>query len=67
MIINYFRGLFSGKSPQEAHTNAVNGEIKRVNPLNTQYKIGDTITNPAGISGEVVGFNENGSPIIRRK
>lgn len=67
MIINFFKGIGQNYSPREAHDAALRAEVSRTNPLSVKYKIGDIITNPAGISAEVVGFNENGSPIVRRK
>ena len=67
LIVNFFKNLSSGSSPQESQVNAVKTEVNRTNPLSIKYKVGDTVTNSNGISGEVVGFNDNGSPIIKRK
>lgn len=67
MLINFFRELQNGSSPKEAHDTAIKTEITRTNPLYTKYKIGDVITNSNNVSGEVIGFNDNGSPIIKRK
>lgn len=67
MLVNYFKGINSGASPRVAHDEAVISEMNRTNPLSVKYKEGDIVTNPNGVSGEVVGFNENGSPIIRRR
>ena len=67
LIINFFKNLASGKSPKDAHDESMKNEINRTNPLSMKYKIGDTITNSRGQSAEVIGFNENGSPILKRK
>lgn len=67
MVVNFFNGIKSGQSPKAAHDQALRSEIQRTNNLSVKYKVGDIVTNPAGLSGEVVGFNEYGSPIIKRK
>ena len=67
MIVNFFKGIISGKSVQDAHTEAVKSEINRTNPLSVKYKVGDIITNSKGESAEIVGFNDNGSPMLKRK
>jgi hypothetical protein len=67
LLGNFLKGIMSGKSAQEAHTEAVQSEVNRTNPLNTKYKLGDIITNSKGEMAEVTGFNENGSPIVKRK
>lgn len=68
MIVNFFRAKSEGKSAQEAHYEAVKSEINRNNPLSVRYKIGDIVTNPkTGQSAEVIGINDNGSPVLKRK
>lgn len=67
MVANFFNELSQGAAPKSAYANSVNAEKTRVNPLYTKYEVGDLVTNPQGVSGEVTGFNENGSPIIKRK
>jgi len=67
MLVNFFNAINKGSSPKEAHEAAVKTEVGRTNPLSLKYKVGDVVTNPQGISGEIIGFNDNGSPIIRRK
>lgn len=67
MIVNFFKSITSGKSPQDAHTEAVKSEINRTNSLSIKYKVGDIITNSKGESAEIVGFDDNGSPMLKRK
>ena len=67
ILDNFFKFLNGGQSPQDAHTNAVNTNVIKDNPLPIKHKLGDIITNSRNEQGQVVGFNDNGTPIIRKK
>ena len=67
MLTNFFKGIASGQSATAAHSDVVKSEINRTNPLSIKHKIGDIITNSKGESAEIVGFNDNGSPMLKRK
>lgn len=68
VLVNYFDAVSAGKTPAKAREEAVKTEVTRVNPLSTKYKIGDIVTNPnTKESAEVIGINEVGTPILRRK
>lgn len=67
MVVNFFKQMNDGASSKDAHDSALKAEINRTNPLSVKYKVGDVVTNPQGLSGEIVSFNESGSPIIKRK
>lgn len=66
MIVNFFKGVSQGQTPVMAHDEALKAEVNRTNPLSMKYKIGDVITNQQGVSGEVIGFDDNGVPILKR-
>jgi len=67
MLTNFLKGITSGQSATEAHSDAVKSEINRTNSLSVKHKVGDIITNSKGESAEIVGFNDNGSPMLKRK
>jgi hypothetical protein len=66
-LVNFFKGVNDGKPSQDAYTDAIKTELTRNNPLMTKHKVGDIVTNSKGESAEVIGFNENGSPIIKKR
>jgi hypothetical protein len=67
MFTTFVNGLQSGKTPIDAHSDAVKTEAIRTNPYSVKYKIGAIITNNKGETAEVIGLNDNGSPIVKRK
>ncbi len=68
VLDDYMTAIHSNKSPMEAYQIATDTYKTKVNPAKSQYQIGQPIHNPkSGISGEVVGFDEKGSPLIRIK
>ncbi len=62
MLGNFFKGVFGGKSPQEAHTEAIKNEVTKTNTLSTQYKVDDVIPLPDGGLFQITGFTTTGSP-----
>lgn len=62
MIVNFFKSLAGGKTPQDAHNEAVKSEVNRTNPLSVAHKIDDVITLPDGRLFQVTGFTTTGSP-----
>jgi hypothetical protein len=62
MIDNFFKGITAGKSPQDAHTEAVKSEVNRTNPSSVAHKIDDIIPLPNGKLFQVTGFTTTGSP-----
>lgn len=68
LLSTYVNLLKGGKTPQEAHSEAIKNEITRVNPQVTKYKIGDVVTNRKGESAEIISFDTNtGVPIVRKR
>jgi hypothetical protein len=62
MIDNFFKALGMGKTPQEAHSEAVKSEVNRTNPLSVKHKVDDVITLPNGKLFQITGFTDTGSP-----
>ena len=67
LISTYIKSIKEGKNPQEAVADAKSSETTRLNSKKTQYKLGDIVPNSKGELAEVIGFSENGAPIVKRK
>lgn len=68
VLDNYMGAIQSGKTPVEAYNLATDTYKTKINPAKTQYQIGQIINNPkTGLSAEVIGYNDKGSPLVRVK
>jgi uncharacterized protein YwgA len=67
MYESFLKNTNSGMGSQKAYAQAVNEQVTKTNPQSLKYTIGQIITNPKGESAEVVGINDNGSPMLKRK
>ena len=68
VLDDYMKAIHDNKSPVEAYQTATNTHKVKKNPLMTQYQMGALVTNPkTGEIGEVVGYTEDGAPLIKRK
>ncbi|MFA5165575.1 MAG: hypothetical protein WC481_08460 [Candidatus Omnitrophota bacterium] len=57
----------TGEKIVEIAKEEIDRQNKQANPNRTKYEIGGVVTNEKGESGEVIGYNDNGVPLIRVK
>ena len=68
VLDDYMSAVKQGKSPTDAYQAAIETHQKKVNPARSQYQVGQQVFNKkTGTSGEIVGFDDNGAPLVRVK
>ena len=68
VLDDYIKGVNSGKQPQESYKQAIETKQIKMNPERTKYEVGQVLFNKKnGMSAEVIGFDDNGAPLVRVK
>ena len=63
---DYVNSVESGKTPEAAKQEAIEKEQIRSNPNRSKYTVGQVFENPMG-TFEVIGYDFDGEPILRKK